>query len=187
MSLIETPFGIRYTSLATSILIVLVVGVARRRLWLGIFTAMGWGTSFELAFQIVGILAHHEGHWLRELAGESWWLWTVIGWSFCAHLAGVRPHLIGLAAFALLMALWVSQGFWFNYPGQPGPVNWTNEGLNVTTKTALAVAYTLGAIWPGRSGWERISGRWPAKRSRRAGSGQVGDALVIEKVADPRS
>lgn len=150
MSTIETPFGIRWTSLAMALAIVTLV---RGRPLLGVVTAMGWGTTFEAVFQITSVLVHRDALWWHSLTSESWWLWTVIGWSLAAHLAGVRPHLSWLAITALLYALWIEQGFWFNYVGQAGPVNWWFEGLNVGTKTALGVAYLLGALAPKRSGW----------------------------------
>lgn len=156
ISVIETPFGIRWSSLATAVAIVLVVTAARRRPLLGVLAAMGWGTTFEVAFQLTSILAHRDAHWLRSLAGESWWLWTVVGWSFAAHLVGIRPHLSWLAVTALLFALWVQQGFWFNWQGQATPVNWWFEALNVSSKTALGVAYVLGAVRPDRSGWREL-------------------------------
>jgi hypothetical protein len=174
ITVIETPFGIRWTSLATAVGIVLVVTVVRRRPLLGVVAAMGWGTTFEVVFQITSILAHRDTHWLRALAGESWWLWTVVGWSFAAHLAGVRPRLSWVLVTAALFALWIQQGFWFNWQGQTTPVNWWYEALNVAAKTALGVAYVLGAVQPRRPRWRearmlggRLLGMAPERFHRR--------------------
>ena len=145
--LIESPWGVRWSSLAMLALIVLVVTAARRRPFLALVTAMGWLVAFEIVYEGADAAVHH-----KSSVAWAFWLLTVAAWPLLAHFMGVRPHLRWVLLSAAIFALWIQQGFWYNWPGQGSkPINWWYEALNVGSKTALGVAYLLGALWPERS------------------------------------
>jgi hypothetical protein len=151
---IESPLGVRYSTLAMLVVIVVVVAVLRRRPVLGAVTAAAWVTAFEVAYELANILVHQrDAHVARTLALQGFWLLTVVGSIGWAHALGVRPRLAWVTLSAAIFAFWVALGFPYNWAGQTGPVRWWPEALNVGSKTALGVAYLLGALAPDRSGW----------------------------------
>ncbi|TMC05553.1 MAG: hypothetical protein E6J41_21715 [Chloroflexi bacterium] len=160
--LFESPFGVRWTTLAMGATIVAVVG-ARRRPFVGVVTAAAWMTAFEIPYQIADALTHHrDAHLARTLGQDVFWLATVAGWIGWAHALGVRPDARWALLSAAIFALWVAQGLPYNFAGQTGPVQWWPELLNVGSKTALGVAYMLGAVAPSaRPAWATRSGQSP--------------------------
>ncbi len=155
--LIESPLGFRWTTLAMLAAILVVVS-ARRRPFLALVTALAWLTAFEVLYQFTDTLMHHrDAHLLRALAIQSFWFATVVGSIGWAHALGVRPHLRWVALSAVIFALWVQQGFPYNRAGQTGPVQWWPEILNVSSKTALGVAYLMGAVAPERARQRGVS------------------------------
>jgi hypothetical protein len=173
--LIESPLGVRWTSLAMLAVVLVVVSVVRRRPLLGLVAAMGWLVAFEIPYEATDILVRHRSG--VHLTSWASWLLTVAGWPFAAHLAGIRPHWRWVAASAAIFAVWIATGFQHNDPGQTGPVTWLPEALNVGSKSALGVAYLLGALRPERSGWgnalvlrHRLLGM-AAERLQRLGQG----------------
>ncbi len=148
MQLLESPWGVRWSSLAMLAAILVVVTLARRRPLLALAAAMGWLVSFEVIYEATDIAVHHRLD--AHLTSWGFWLLTVAGWPFFAHALGIRPNLRWVFLSAAIFALWIQQGFWYNWPGQPGPVQWEYELLNVGSKTALGVAYLLGALSPAK-------------------------------------
>jgi hypothetical protein len=144
IGLIESPLGIRWTTLATAAAIIVVIGTRRRPL-VGVVTVAAWLTAFEVLYQLTDTLTHHrDAHLAHTLAVEAFWLVTMVGWIGWAHALGVRPDVRWAALSVAIFALWVDQGFPYNWAGQQGPVRWWPEFLNVGSKTALGVAYMLG-------------------------------------------
>ena len=140
--LIESPWGVRWSSLAMLALIVLVVTAARRRPFLALVTAMGWLVAFEIVYEGADAAVHH-----KSSVAWAFWLLTVAAWPLLAHFMGVRPHLRWVLLSAAIFALWIQQGFWYNWAGQGSkPINWWYEALNVGSKTALGIAYLAGAL-----------------------------------------
>ena len=151
--LIESPLGFRWTTLVMLAVILAVVS-ARRRPFLALVTTLAWLTAFEVPYQFTDALMHHRDADLpRALAVLAFWFATVVGSIGWAHALGVRPHARWVALSAVIFALWVQQGFPYNHAGQTGPVQWWPEILNVSSKTALGVAYLTGAMAPESSGW----------------------------------
>src|SRR5262249_50470 len=91
------------------------------------------------------MLVHHR--WAQQW-GWSFWLLTVAGWPFLAHAMGVRPRLSWTLVAVAFFAVWVQQGYWYNWPGMTRPVMWEDEILNVGSQTALGMAYLGGALRP---------------------------------------
>lgn len=146
IGLIESPLGIRWTTLAMAAAIIVVVGI-RRRPFVGVVTVAAWMTAFEVPFQLADALAHHrDAHLAHTLAVQAFWLVTMAGWIGWAHALGVRPDARWSALSAAIFAVWVAQGFPYNWAGQQGPVQWWPELLNAGSKTALGVAYLRGAV-----------------------------------------
>src|SRR5205085_7557443 len=58
-SLVESPFGMRWTTLATGVLILLVIGVIRRRPDLAVISAVAWAGGFEATYGIIDTVYWH--------------------------------------------------------------------------------------------------------------------------------
>lgn len=142
--LIESPVGVRWSSLAMLALIVLVVTVVRRRPVLGLVAAMGWLVAFEIPYEATDLLVRHQPG--AHLTSWASWVVTVAGWPFAAWALGVRPDWRWVALSAAIFAVWIATGFHHNDPGQAGQVMVWPEVLNEGSKTALGVAYLLGAL-----------------------------------------
>lgn len=134
-------FGvIRISTVLTVVVLLAWVGVVRRRPLLAVFAVAGWLVAFEILF-----------NWSSTLAlGASWRISardTVLwgGWVFAAYFAEVRPdtRLVGVAA--VFWVVWLLTGFHFNLVGNPG-IDWPAEAINEATKTALALAFLIGAL-----------------------------------------
>src|SRR5215510_9487724 len=95
--MIESPWGVRWSSLAMLAVILIVVTVVRRRPLLALAAAMGWLVSYEIMFEATDMLVHHK--WAQQW-GWGFWLLTVAGWPFFAHAMGVRPRLGWMALSA---------------------------------------------------------------------------------------
>lgn len=139
----ESPWGVRWTSLAMLGAILVVVTLVRRRPMLAVACAMGWLVSFEILFEATDMVVHHK--WVQQY-GWGLWLLAVSGWPFYAWLKGIRPHLGWTLVSLAVFAIWVEQGFWYNWAGQSGPVQWWYELLNVVSKTGLGLAFLQGAL-----------------------------------------
>ncbi len=148
--LIESPLGVRWSSLAMLAVIVLVVAAARRRPVLGLVTAMAWLVAFETPYEARDILVRHQPG--AHLTSWASWVVTVGGWPFAAWALDVWPDWRWVGLSAVIFLLWIATGFQHNDPGQPGPVMWLPEALNESSKTALGVAYLLGALRVPESG-----------------------------------
>ena len=155
---LESPWNVRWSSLAMMAVIVVVVTAIKRRPLLAVAAAMGWLVSYEVVFQATDILVHHRFD--AHLASWGFWLLTVAGWPFVAYIMGIRPRLGWTLLSATIFVVWVQQGFWYNWPSQLGPVNWWYEALNVGSKTALGMAYLLGALNPLTSQLEDLKRRF---------------------------
>lgn len=149
--LIESPLGVRWSSLAMLAVIVAVVWLRRRRQpVLGLVTAMAWLVAFEIPYEATDILVRHQPG--AHLTSWASWVVTVGGWPFAAWALGIWPDWRWTTAGAVLFAVWIAAGFQHNDAGQAAPVMWWPELLNVSSKTALGVAYLLGALRVPESG-----------------------------------
>lgn len=149
MNWIESPWGVRWSSLATLAVIVLVVSVVKRRPVLGAVAAMGWLIAFEIPYELTDMLVRHQPG--AHLTGWAFWLLTVSGWIGWAWALGVRPDWRWVEISAVIFLGWIASGFQHNDPGQHSPVMIWPEVMNVGSKTALGIAFLLGALrLPGR-------------------------------------
>ncbi|HEY1421101.1 MAG TPA: hypothetical protein VGG90_10375 [Candidatus Dormibacteraeota bacterium] len=134
-------FGVIRVSTVITVLLMLVwVGILRRRPALAVFAVAGWLVAFEILFNWSGTIALG---WSWRTSARDTALWG--GWVLAAYLVGVRPEirLVGLAA--VFWVVWLVTGFHFNLVGNPG-ISWPAEAINEATKTALAAAFLVGAL-----------------------------------------
>lgn len=150
IQVIESPLGVRWSSLATLAIIVVVITLVKRRPVLGLVAAMAWLVAFEIPYEATDILVRHQPG--AHLTSWASWVVTVGGWPFAAWALGVRPDWRWVGLSAVIFVVWIAIGFQHNDPGQAGPVMWFPEVLNESSKTALGVAYLLGALRTARSG-----------------------------------
>lgn len=151
-ALIESPFGMRWTTLVTGIAILVVIGLVRRRPDLAIVSAVAWAGGFEATYGVIDTLYWHPGQSARWVA-EAWQAGALVGWVLLAHAMGIRPSGPWVAVTAVAFAIWlttipgVTNGFIYNAPqaGQTGSLLVVPEIENVTAKTAWALAYAVGA------------------------------------------
>jgi hypothetical protein len=151
-SLIESPFGMRWTTLATGIAILVVIGLIRRRPDLAVVSAVAWAGGFELTYGTIDTLYWHPADRVKWTA-EAWQAAALIGWVLLAHAMGIRPSGAWVAVTAIALAVWVTtipgltNGFVSNAPqaGQTGPLLVIPEIENVVAKTAWAMSYAVGA------------------------------------------
>jgi hypothetical protein len=142
----------RWTTLATGILILVVIGLVRRRPDLAVVSAVAWAGGFEAAFGIVDTVYWHPGDVTRWIA-EAWQAAALLGWVLLAYAVGIRPSAAWLAVSVVAFAVWLTtipgltNGFVYNAPqaGHNGPLLVLPEIENVVAKTAWAVAYAAGA------------------------------------------
>jgi hypothetical protein len=157
--MIESPFGMRWTTLATGIAILVVIGVVRRRPDLAVVTAVAWAGGFEAVYGILDTLYWHPADTVKWTA-EAWQTAALVGWVFVAHAIGIRPSGPWVAVTVIAFGVWlttipgVTSGFVSNAPqaGQTGPLMIVPEIENVVAKTAWAIAYAVGA-------WHRAAER----------------------------
>jgi hypothetical protein len=142
----------RWTTLATGIFILIVIGLVKRRPDLAIVSAVGWAGGFELTFGIADTLYWHPTDTVKWIA-EAWQAAALIGWVFLAHAMGIRPSPTWVGITAAAFAVWLTtipgltSGFIYNAPqtGHDGPLLIIPEIENVVTKTSWAIAYAVGA------------------------------------------
>lgn len=142
----------RWTTLATGIVILVVIGLVRRRPDLAIVSAIAWAGGFEAVYGIVDTVYWHPGDGPRWVA-EAWQAAALAGWVLLAHAMGIRPSAPWVVVTVIAFALWITtipgltSGFVYNAPqaGHNGPLLVIPEIENVTAKTAWAMAYAVGA------------------------------------------
>lgn len=132
--------AIRTSTVAAAVLILLVVAVYGRRPWLAVVAVMGWLSAYELVFNAVGVIVFGWPHGSFLWFGAAMSAWVVL-----AYREGIRPSRFWLLIFLLAWIPWLLEGFHSNIPvGRPWDA-W-GEVWNEITKTALALAYLLGAL-----------------------------------------
>jgi hypothetical protein len=135
----------RLSTALMALAILLWVTWRTRRPYVAGVAVMAWISLFEMAWQACTTLAH-GGTW----ASEGWYVAAVISWVLLAHALGVRPDWRLLLVSAAALLAWLAFGFDSNYAGRP-PYNIRDEVLNEVSKTALGLAYLLGALRVPRS------------------------------------
>jgi hypothetical protein len=153
----------RWTTLVTGIVILVVIGLVRRRPDLAIVSAVAWAGGFEVTYGVIDTLYWHPTDTAKWVA-EAWQGAALIGWVVLAHAMGIRPSPTWVAVTVIAFAVWlttipgVTDGFIYNAPqaGQTGPLLVVPEIENVVAKTAWAMAYAVGA-WRVRTTpfWQR--------------------------------
>jgi hypothetical protein len=147
----------RWTTLATGLAILVVIGLVRRRPDLAVVAAVAWAGGFEVTYGVVDTLYWHPADTAKWTA-EAWQGAALVGWVLLAHALGIRPSPAWVAATVVAFAVWLTtipgltSGFMYNAPqaGQTGRLLVVPEIENVVAKTAWAVAYAVGA-WRVRS------------------------------------
>jgi len=142
----------RWTTLATGVAMLVVIGLVKRRPDLAVVSAVAWAGGFELTYGIADTLYWHPQDASRWIA-EAWQAAALIGWVLLAHAIGIRPSPAWVAVTVIAMAVWmttipgVTSGFIYNAPqaGQTGPLLLVPEIENVVCKTSWAIAYAVGA------------------------------------------
>jgi hypothetical protein len=142
----------RWTTLATGIVLLLVIGLVRRRPDLAVVSAVAWAGGFEAVYGILDTLYWHPTDTVKWVA-EAWQTAALAGWVGLAYAMGVRPSPAWVAVTVIAFAVWLStipgltNGFISNAPqaGQTGPLLVVPEIENVVAKTAWAIAYAVGA------------------------------------------
>ncbi len=153
MNVTVSPLGIRWSTLAAGLLILTLIGGARRRPDLAVVAAVASAGGFEIVYQAVDLV--HWRHW-RQLTAWGWEAAALAGWVFLAQSVGIRLRWPWVTLTALCFGLWVVTGFDYNYtPARPFIVG--AEIKNEVTKTAWAVMYLVGA-WQVRTPpfWRRL-------------------------------
>jgi hypothetical protein len=149
----------RWSTLALAAVIVVAVTVRRRDVRPAIAVVMAWVSTFELfwnTFKSV-LIDHHTAHWQDFLYLAAF----ATAWVLVLGYAGIGPSFAWLGIFAVVAALWVLDGFHFNFNGQHGPIDVISELFNEGSSTALGIAFLAGALRTppsstGGRGW------WPA-------------------------
>ena len=133
-------FGtIRYTTIATAILIALILSWRTHKLWLGPLTALAWASTYEIIYGWTGTIL--QG-W--DVNKTAWMSAAVVAWVFLAYVKGARTDKILLATFTCAWFLWILMGFYSN--NTMNTFNLASEILNVGTKTLLALSYLVGTL-----------------------------------------
>jgi hypothetical protein len=130
------PFGMRLTTWI--VLIVFVALAVRRRDSRFLGAAAAWLLGFEAAFDLSRAATGYPLAWQSRSLPVVVGVFTVAWFAFHE----LRPSGRWLAVTALIWSLWLADGFPVNYHTldgfQLGP-----EIMNVSAKTALAVAYLV--------------------------------------------
>ena len=142
----------RWSTVLLAVVAFVLVVLRRRDVRPAIAVVMAWASTFELfwnTFKSV-LIDHNAGQWQDFLYLAAF----AAAWILVLGYAGIGPSVPWLAVTVVLAALWVLDGFHFNFNGQPGPFDVTSELLNVGTKTALGIAFLAGALRrsPGAAG-----------------------------------
>ena len=145
--ILESPFGMRWTSLATAVAMLAVIGVWKRRPFIAAVAVLAWASGFELTYRLVDILRWHE--WWAW-AGWVWEASALAGWPLAAYVFRIRPSPAWMAAVVLAFAVWWLSGYDYNLPqtaaGRGQPIRWVSEIENVLAKTTWAMAYLTAAV-----------------------------------------
>src|SRR2546430_9881947 len=104
---IESPLGMRWTTLATGIAILVAIGVVRRRPDLAIVSAVAWAGGFEATYGILDTLYWHPGDLVKWTA-EAWQTAALVGWVLLAHRMGIRPAPAWVAVTVIAFAVWLT-------------------------------------------------------------------------------
>lgn len=154
MNVLESPFGMRWSTFLTAVVVLLLIGVVRRRPDLAVVAVVAWTGGFEVVYRFWDIVRWHE-----------WWAWNswfweaaaLVGWVVLAHVIGIRPSPFWLTVTLACFAIWISTGYTYNYTGQTYPFQVLPEIENVAAKTAWATAYLVGA-WRVQTvpAWQRL-------------------------------
>jgi hypothetical protein len=142
MGLLESPLGMRWTTLLMVLVILVVIGVGRRRPLVAVAAVGAWTGGFEVVYRFWDIVRWHEWWGLHDLMWEAA---ALVAWVILAHALGVRPSAFWLTVTLLGFGIWITTGYTYNYVGQRYPFSVTAEIQNVATKTAWAIAYLVGA------------------------------------------
>jgi hypothetical protein len=180
---LDSPFGVRWTTLTMAAVILLLIGVVRRRPDLAVVAVLAWAGGFETVFTATGNLRWHPTTGWNEM---TWRGVALAGWVLLAPVAGIRVSRAWLAATAALFAIWLTPipgltyGLEYNLPqtadGAAQPIRVLPELENVATKTAWGMMYLVGA-WRAQSVpvWHRLrrgaQGTWRETGPGRGASG----------------
>lgn len=142
MTMLESPFGMRWTTLLLAVTILALVGIGRLRPFIALVTVVAWTGGFEFTYRAFDILRWHE--WW----GWNAWAWeaaALIGWVLLAHFVGIRPGGWSLAVAVATFAFWVATGFDSNILAPHRPFSWGSEIKNVIAKDSWGLAYGIAA------------------------------------------
>src|SRR6266567_8063331 len=145
-SLLESPFGMRWTTVLTAAAILVLIGIVRRRPDLAVVSVVAWIGGFEVVFRFFEVLRWQQWSGLLDLA---WMAAALVGWPILALALGIRPSPAWVAVTAIAFAVWITTGYDYNLPQTAGgslrPIRPLPEVENVLAKTAWAMAYLVGA------------------------------------------
>lgn len=130
----------RLSTVAMAATIFVAVTLLRRRPWLGVVTTVAWLALYEMGWQAGTLMFGGPS----QLGYTAWFFAAIVAWPLLAHAMGVRANL-PLAGFCLLtFMVWFAMGYRQTYPGTP--IHLPEEVLNEAGKTALGIAYLVGAL-----------------------------------------
>jgi hypothetical protein len=138
--------GARWTTVITWAALFAVVAWRSRNPLKGVVVAMCWLSGYEILYEATGSVLH--GWSLTSLmfttAGTA-------GWLVAAFLWQLWPDWRVLAVFAVMWAVWIVAGYNSNMPDRiiPGADvrwSWSDELLNVGTKTVMALAFIVATL-----------------------------------------
>jgi hypothetical protein len=136
----------RWSTLLTFAVVAVVVGLRTRRPLIAVVAALAWLSGFEILYQATGLIRHGWSPLTLTYTTAG-----TAGWTIALWWAGFRPNWKLVAVFAASWVAWVALGFDSNMPDRiiPGAdltFSWTDEAMNVGTKTLLAVAVAFGTL-----------------------------------------
>lgn len=154
--------GARWSTVLTMAAILVVVGWRTRSPLRALVVAMAWLCGYEILYEATGSLLHR---W--SLTTLMWTTSGTAGWLVAYWLWGMRPPPALMATFTASWFIWILAGFnsnWSSFPlGQPGADavwSWTDEALNVTTKTLLALALLASQQEHLHGRLDQVEGLW---------------------------
>jgi hypothetical protein len=167
---VASPWGpIRLTTVATAVLVFVLVLVRTRRPGLAAVAVIASLWTYEVVWNATDIAVHHWG-W----APLPYWAMLAAGWTGWMLSRGWTPSLRLLAVFAAAHLAWAVAGFPYNYAGRPW--TWPGEVWNVATKTLWLLAWGLGTLRPVPAAkWiaaERRGGSWAGRFPQRRSVGR---------------
>jgi len=138
--------GGRWSTVLTWAALLVVVSWQTRNPARGLVLAMAWLSGYEILYQATGSILHG---WSRQTLAFT--ITGTTGWLIAAYLFGFRPEWRTLSLLAMLWVAWIAGGYNSNMadriiPGANWHWSWSDELLNVSTKTMLAIALGLGAL-----------------------------------------